>query len=247
MCVVRTFSGLNSKYLIDSGREFQTSTYESTVRKAFGRKVNYISVFAIFLLNFGASIVCLQVVGHGCAEILHTAGVTYSGLSDSIDLDSLALLVMSATFVLPLSLTKHVVSRFPVVLFWFIAVTPPPPLPLELEQNNLVYSSYFSNMAIVVFVLVMIIQGRRIRGEIENGGTVIEATPIFGKSFRDQVVGTNTILFNYCTGLSLSFGAYKSLTPCQRNPVSSIKSKLYLSGYADADLVVLKCIAYLRN
>ncbi len=66
----------------------------------------------------------------------------------------------------------------------------------------------------------MIIRGPHIRNEIEELAN-IEETPYASNSFRDQVIGMTTIVFNYCTGLSLSFGTYGSLRVEKQNLVSS--------------------------
>ncbi len=76
-------------------------------------------------------------------------------------------------------------------------------------------------MAVAAFITILIIRGPHIRNEIENAGIDIEEPPYASNSFRDQVIGMTTIVFNYCTGLSLSFGTYSSLTSKRKTLVSS--------------------------
>ncbi len=76
-------------------------------------------------------------------------------------------------------------------------------------------------MAVLVFVCIMIIRGSHIRKDIEDIVSDIPATPYASSSFADQVLGMNTIVFNYCTGLSLSVGTYRSLSLNKQTLVSS--------------------------
>eukprot|EP01084_Bolivina_argentea_P316795 549202_1 len=184
---------LNSYYIIVAGSLYKADTYQRVVRRAVGNTASWIAVFTLFLLNFGACIVTLQVIGHGCSDILKSASVDHPNIRDTIGWESLSVLVVSTVCILPLSLLRHV--------------------------HNLVWSSYFSNVAVVAFITIMIIRGPHIRNEIEELAN-IEETPYASNSFRDQVIGMTTIVFNYCTGLSLSFGTYGSLRVEKQNLLS---------------------------
>ncbi len=105
------FSGLNSYYIIVAGTLCKADAYQCAVRRSLGKTASWISVFTLFLLNFGACIVTLQVIGHGCDDILRSSGVDHPGIRDTIGWESLSLLVVSTVLVLPLSLLRHVVSQ----------------------------------------------------------------------------------------------------------------------------------------
>ncbi len=102
--------GMNSYYFIVVGTLFETKTYGCTVRASLGKKAGYTSMFLCFLLNFGSSIVGLQVIGHGSSDILMTVGVSNPGFMEIIGFESLCIIVVAGAFVLPLSLLRNVVS-----------------------------------------------------------------------------------------------------------------------------------------
>ncbi len=105
------FSGLNSYYIIVAGSLYKADTYQRVVRRAVGNTASWIAVFTLFLLNFGACIVTLQVIGHGCSDILKSASVDHPNIRDTIGWESLSVLVVSTVCILPLSLLRHVVSQ----------------------------------------------------------------------------------------------------------------------------------------
>ncbi len=88
----------------------ETDSYGCTVRASLGKRAGYTSMCLCLILNVGAIIVGLQVIGHGVSGILLTAGVNNLGLNEIIGLESLSVLLIATVFVLPLSLLRHVVS-----------------------------------------------------------------------------------------------------------------------------------------
>ncbi len=106
------FSGLNSLYIIVAGAMTKATSFQNVVQETMGVPAGWVAVFTLFLLNVGACIVTLQVIGHGCSDILLTSGITHVGIEDTIGWDSLAMVVVSTVLVLPLSLLRHVVSKY---------------------------------------------------------------------------------------------------------------------------------------
>ncbi len=73
----------------------------------------------------------------------------------------------------------------------------------------------------------MIVRGPTIRSDIDELAGITDAS-LAVDSFQDQVLGMCTIVFNYCTGLSLAFGTYNSLPSRKRTLVSNSPNLYYI-------------------